>query len=57
MKLLLSGGGDPEQIKALDEYFADYVKDDKILYIPVAMEKYHIMNAKNGLEKHMLNII
>ena len=39
MKLLLSGGGDPEQIKALDEYFADYVKDDKILYIPVAMEK------------------
>ena len=39
MKLLLSGGGEPEQVKALDEYFANYVKDGKILYIPVAMEK------------------
>ena len=39
MKLLLSGGGEPDQVKPLDEYFANYVKDGKILYIPVAMDK------------------
>ena len=39
MKLLLSGGGEPDQVKPLDEYFTNYVKDGKILYIPVAMDK------------------
>ena len=39
MKLLLSGGGEPDQVKPLDEYFANYVKNGKILYIPVAMDK------------------
>lgn len=37
-KLLLSGGGNPEQVKALDEFFADYVNGGKVLYIPVAMD-------------------
>lgn len=39
MKLLLSGGGDPEQVVELDKFFADYVDDGKVLYIPVAMDK------------------
>lgn len=39
MKLLLAGGGEPEQVKPLDEYFANYVKEGKVLYIPVAMYK------------------
>lgn len=39
MKLLLAGGGEPEQVKALDEFFANYVGEGKILYIPVAMDK------------------
>ena len=39
MKLLLAGGGEPEQVKSLDEYFANYVGEGKILYIPVAMHK------------------
>lgn len=37
MKLLLSGGGLSEQVKELDEFFANYVNGGKILYIPVAM--------------------
>ena len=39
MKLLLAGGGEPEQVQSLDEYFANYVKEGKVLYIPVAMYK------------------
>lgn len=39
MKLLLSGGGEPDQVEALDKYFANYVKNGKVLYIPIAMEK------------------
>ena len=39
MQLLLSGGGEPEQVKSLDECFANYVQNGKILYIPVAMDK------------------
>ena len=39
MKLLLAGGGEPEQVQPLDEYFANYVKEGKVLYIPVAMYK------------------
>ena len=39
MKLLLSGGGDPEQVKELDNFFAKEVGNGKVLYIPVAMEK------------------
>lgn len=38
MKLLLSGGGSPEQVKETDELFANYVNGNKVLYIPVAME-------------------
>lgn len=40
MKLLLSGGGDPEQVVELDKYFAEYIEDGKILYIPIAMDKF-----------------
>ena len=39
MKLLLSGGGDPEQVVELDKIFAENVKEGKVLYIPVAMDK------------------
>jgi dipeptidase E len=39
MKLLLSGGGGPEQVKELDNFFAKEVGNGKVLYIPVAMEK------------------
>ena len=39
MKLLIAGGGEPEQVQPLDEYFANYVGKGKILYIPVAMYK------------------
>lgn len=39
MKLLLAGGGEPDQVKKLDEYFANYVHDGNVLYIPVAMDK------------------
>ena len=38
MKLLLSGGGSPEQVKEIDEFFAGYVNGGKVLYIPVAMD-------------------
>lgn len=40
MKLLLSGGGDPEQVLELDKIFASHVKGEKVLYIPVAMDKF-----------------
>ena len=37
--LFLSGGGDQEQTKAFDRFFAEKVNKDKpLLYIPVAME-------------------
>lgn len=39
MKLLLAGGGEPDQVKKLDEYLAKYVADGNILYILVAMDK------------------
>ena len=47
MKLLLSGGGEPEQVKWLDEYFANYVGEGKILYIPVAMDKIPYDDCEN----------
>lgn len=38
--LILSGGGDPEQVRPIDEFFAARIdKTKKVLYIPVAMEK------------------
>ena len=38
--LILSGGGDPEQVRLIDEFFAVHIdKSKKVLYIPVAMEK------------------
>ena len=38
--LILSGGGDPEQVRPIDEYFAAHIdKAQKVLYIPVAMER------------------
>lgn len=51
MMLLLSGGGDPEQVKQLDEYFANYVGDKKILYIPVAMYKIPYDDCENWFRK------
>ena len=47
MKLLLSGGGDSKQVKPLDEYFCNYIKKGKVLYIPVARKKYLIKIVKN----------
>lgn len=39
MKILLSGGGDPEEVIALDEFFAKNIdKNLPILYLPVALE-------------------
>ena len=38
--LILSGGGDPEQVRPIDEFFAAQInKTQKVLYIPVAMER------------------
>ena len=38
--LILSGGGDPEQVRPIDEFFAAHInKSQKVLYIPVAMER------------------
>jgi dipeptidase E len=40
MKLLLSGGGNPDKVKPLDELFKKEVnKDAKVLYIPIAWVK------------------
>lgn len=51
MKLLLSGGGEPEQVKLLDEYFANYVGEGKILYIPVAMDKIPYDDCESWFRK------
>lgn len=38
--LILSGGGDPEQVRPIDEFFADRIdKTKRVLYVPVAMER------------------
>ena len=38
--LILSGGGDPDQVRPIDEFFAAQIdKTKKVLYIPVAMER------------------
>ena len=38
--LILSGGGDPEQVRFIDEFFAAHInKTQKVLYIPAAMER------------------
>ena len=38
--LILSGGGDPEQVRPIDEFFAAHIdKSKKVLYIPAAMER------------------
>ncbi len=40
MKLLLSGGGDSNQVKELDELFcAEVGKEARILYVPIAWDK------------------
>ena len=51
MMLVLSGGGDSEQVKQLDEYFANYVGDEKVLYIPVAMYKIPYDDCENWFRK------
>lgn len=39
MTIILSGGGDPEEVEPIDQYFADKIDWQKpVLYIPVAME-------------------
>lgn len=39
MKIILSGGGDPETVVPIDEYFAAAIDRQKpVLYIPIAME-------------------
>lgn len=38
--LILSGGGEPEQVIPIDEFFASHIdKTKNVLYIPVAMER------------------
>ena len=38
--LILSGGGDPEQVRPIDEFFAALIDHrKKLIYIPVAMER------------------
>ena len=38
--LILSGGGDPEQVRPIDEFFAAHIdKSKRVIYIPAAMEK------------------
>lgn len=51
MPILLSGGGNPEQVQQLDEYFANYVGEGKILYIPVAMYKIFYDDCENWFRK------
>lgn len=41
MRLILSGGGDPENVILLDEIFINQIDLQKtVLYIPVAMETH-----------------
>ena len=59
MKLLLSGGGDSKQVKPLDEYFCNYIKRGKVLYIPVAMEKISYKDCEEWFLKtypHLKNV-
>ena len=38
--LILSGGGDPDQVRPIDEFFAAQInKTKKVIYVPVAMER------------------
>lgn len=36
MKLILSGGGNPEKTRKMDEIFVNLIKNKRILYIPIA---------------------
>lgn len=51
MKLLLTGGGDPDQVIEMDKYFCNYVEDGKVLYIPVAMDKIPYNECENWFKK------
>ena len=51
MKILLSGGGEPEQVKPLDDYFAKSMNGGKVLYIPVAMYKVPYNECKEWFKK------
>lgn len=46
MKILLSGGGSPEQVKPLDEYFVNQMGNGKVLYVPVAMDEERYDSCK-----------
>lgn len=39
MNLILSGGGNPEQSKGVDTLFTSLLKNKRILYIPIAMDR------------------
>lgn len=39
MNLILSGGGNSEQSKGVDTLFTSLLKNNKILYIPIAMDR------------------
>lgn len=39
MNLILSGGGNSEQSKGVDALFTSLLKNNKILYIPIAMDR------------------
>lgn len=39
MNLILSGGGDSEQSKGVDTLFTSLLKNKRILYIPIAMDR------------------
>ena len=51
MKILISGGGEPEQVKPLDDYFAKSMNGGKVLYIPVAMYKVPYNECKEWFKK------
>lgn len=38
MNLILSGGGNPEQVEEIDKYFIKCINKGKVLYIPIAMD-------------------
>ncbi len=40
MNILLSGGGSPEKVVAIDKFFAEKVVNRKVLYVSLAIDKY-----------------
>ena len=54
MKLILSGGGDGEQVKESYELFANLVNKGKVLYIPLAWNHGGMETCINWLKSELL---